>query len=56
MKTNPFLATARRLLIDTTLTLDEIAERTGYANRYQFSKSFRKFYQESPIRFRKNNH
>jgi AraC-like DNA-binding protein len=50
------METARRLLIDTALTLDEIAEQTGYANRYQFSKSFRNFYQESPIRFRNNSH
>ena len=46
---------AKRLLLNTELNIDEVAEYTGYADRYQFSKAFRQFYNDTPAAFRKNN-
>lgn len=44
---------AKRLLLNTELNIDEVAEYTGYADRYQFSKAFRKFYNDTPAAFRR---
>lgn len=43
---------ASELLSDARLTLDEIAHRLNYSDRYSFSKAFRKYYEESPGNFR----
>ncbi len=44
---------ASNLLTNTQMTLDEIAAAVGYSNRYHFSRVFREFSENSPIRFRK---
>ncbi len=44
---------AQELLLHSTLTMDEIALKTGFVNRYQFSKSYRQFFKVSPGRVRK---
>lgn len=43
---------AAKLLQECTLGIDEIATRTGFANRYHFSKSFRMMMGTSPVKFR----
>jgi len=43
---------ARWLLRFTGQSIDEIALATGYADRYHFSKAFRKFYNCPPVRYR----
>lgn len=40
------------LLRYTNESIDEIAQETGYADRYHFSKAFRAFFQTPPIRYR----
>lgn len=45
---------AASLLLSTTLTIAEIAERCGYQDPLYFSKSFSTYYNESPTQFRKN--
>ena len=44
---------AARLLAHTELTLDEIAERTGFPNRAYFSRIFSKLTGEPPAHFRR---
>ena len=44
---------ASSLLRNSEKTIEEIAQETGYADRYHFSKAFRNFYNLSPIRYRK---
>lgn len=44
---------AKNLLLHTELTLDEIAEKTGFSDRYHFSKMFRKYSDVPPAAFRK---
>ncbi len=51
---NMRLEEARRLLIHTGRTIDEIAVATGYADRYHFSKAFKRFYSSSPAAYRRN--
>ena len=46
---------AQELLQHSTLTMDEIALKTGFANRYQFSKSYRQFFGISPGSVRKES-
>jgi len=43
----------RTLLLETGLTLDEIAERCGYQNGFYFSRVFRKVHGMSPSAFRR---
>ena len=43
---------ASRLLAHTDLSVDEIAERCGFANRYYFSRVFKQATGESPAAFR----
>lgn len=43
---------ARRELITTDKTIEEIAAETGYADRYHFSKAFKMFYACSPAAYR----
>lgn len=40
------------LLRYTDKSIDEIAQETGYADRYHFSKAFRRFFSIPPIRYR----
>ena len=42
------LQTARRLVVDTRLRLQEIAIRTGFNSLSSFSRLFRNYYQQSP--------
>ncbi len=42
------LQTARRMVVDTRLQLQEIAIRTGFNSLSSFSRLFRKYYQQSP--------
>lgn len=44
---------AANLLVNTDLTMDEIAEATGFPNRYYMSRVFKKIVGESPARFRR---
>ena len=44
---------AAELLADTTDSIASIAEKLGYSDQYSFSKAFRKYYNESPTKFRK---
>lgn len=41
---NQRMEAARKLLVNSESTIDEIAAMTGYADRYHFSKAFKKFY------------
>ena len=47
------LAQAYELLKNSRRTIEEIADMTGFANRYQFTKSFTRLYKISPGQFRK---
>lgn len=44
---------ACKLLHYSDMSLDEIAEKTGFANRYHFSRVFKRITQISPAEFRK---
>jgi LacI family transcriptional regulator len=44
---------ARELLIETTLNLEQIADRTGFAQAHYFSHLFAKTYGNTPGKFRK---
>ena len=50
---NRRLELAYNLLKNTDMSIEEIAESAGFANRYQFSKSFGILYNIPPGRFRK---
>jgi YesN/AraC family two-component response regulator len=55
MKT--FLARARveracQLLAESTMNVSQIAETMGYSDIYFFSKQFKQFVGESPLRYR----
>jgi transcriptional regulator GlxA family with amidase domain len=47
------LQTARRMVVDTRLKLQEIAIRTGFNSLSSFSRLFRHYYQQSPGECRK---
>jgi len=47
------VASAVELLLGTSLSVDEIAERCGFANRYHFSRVFAQLMLHPPARFRK---
>jgi transcriptional regulator GlxA family with amidase domain len=47
------LQTARRLVVDTRLKLQEIAVRTGFNSLSSFSRLFKNYYQQSPGECRK---
>ena len=44
---------AKRLLVDTSLSFAEIAERTGFENRYYFSNAFKREVGISPSEYQK---
>lgn len=48
------LAQARRWIASADLTLDEVAERTGFASAYHLSNAFKKAFGESPAAWRNN--
>ncbi|HTQ08048.1 MAG TPA: AraC family transcriptional regulator [Polyangiaceae bacterium] len=47
------LARAERLLVETGAGLAEIAERTGYASEFAFSRAFKRRFGVAPGRFRR---
>ncbi|MFD2328903.1 helix-turn-helix transcriptional regulator [Cohnella sp. GCM10020058] len=49
------LARAAKLLVETDLTLDDVAERCGYQNAFYFSRVFSKQMKISPSLFRRAN-
>ena len=44
---------AHDLLKNSSLSIEEVAEKTGFANRYQFTRSFTRLYNISPGRWRR---
>lgn len=50
---NMRLEYAKRLLLETVLTIDEIASEAGFMDRYHFSKAFKKHFLYPPVIFRK---
>ncbi len=46
---------ARNLLLNTTMSIADIAAKTGFADRYHFSKEFKAVLTLSPAAFRKSN-
>jgi AraC-like DNA-binding protein len=46
------ISQAKRLLVETTLGVEEIAFRTGYGDRFFFSKDFRRYTGATPREFR----
>lgn len=46
------LQTARRLVVDTRLRMQEIAIRTGFNSLPSFSRMFKNYYQQSPVECR----
>ncbi len=47
------LQTARRMVVDTRLKLQEIAIRTGFNSLSSFSRMFKQYYQQSPSQCRR---
>lgn len=47
--------TARKLLVETTLSIDQVAMRSGLVSREQLSRVFKKNTGQSPAQFRKNH-
>jgi len=43
---------AQAMLMETELTIEQIAVATGYTNRYQFSKAFMEFFKVAPVQYR----
>lgn len=52
---NVRLTRVHNLLVNETMTLDEIAEETGFSSAVNLSRVFKKVYGVSPREFRKNN-
>lgn len=46
---------AAYLLSDRNLNINDIAERSGYPDIYQFSKAFKKYFGKSPARYRQEH-
>jgi transcriptional regulator GlxA family with amidase domain len=46
------LMMARKLVLDTTLTIHEISIRAGFSSQSAFSRSFRRAFETSPSRLR----
>ncbi len=44
---------ARQLLMDSGKSIDELAADLGFADRYHFSKTFKRFQQMTPAQYRK---
>ena len=41
------------LLLSGSLPVEEIAYKTGFSNRFHFSKTFKKFFKQPPVFYRK---
>ncbi len=48
------MSAAQLMLSDTSLTLSDISERLGYSSQEYFNAAFKKYFNVSPGRFRKN--
>lgn len=46
----------KRLLLGTSMRLDDIAKRTGYIDRYSMSRVFRRYVGMTPSDYRRNKH
>ena len=46
---------ARQLLVYSSDTIEAIAAETGYADRFHFSKAFKRFYDVPPAAYRENS-
>jgi AraC-like DNA-binding protein len=46
---------AQKLLLFTDLSMAEISEKTGHADQFHFSRTFKKRFGVSPLQFRKNS-
>lgn len=46
---------AKKLLLETAMTIDEIAAASGFMDRYHFSKNFKNYFLHPPAEFRKRN-
>ena len=44
---------AKRLLLESTLTIKEVGEHVGYPDQFHFSKTFRKYTDMNPSAYRK---
>jgi len=49
------LQKARRLLVTTALTVQEVADQVGYDDRYYFSRLFRKLHGMPPMNYRRQH-
>ena len=49
------MQSAGQVLIHTTLTIDEIAEKFGYENESKFSSAFKKIMGDSPSVYRREH-
>jgi AraC-like DNA-binding protein len=47
------MAQARRLLVESDLTVEEVARRVGYADPVYFARSFRRTHGTTPLRWRR---
>jgi AraC family transcriptional regulator, transcriptional activator of pobA len=47
------MAQARRLLVETDLTIDELARQVGYADPIYFVRTFRRVHGTTPLRSRR---
>lgn len=45
---------AKKLLLETNMTIDEIALASGFMDRYHFSKAFKSYFLYPPVIFRKD--
>ena len=45
---------AKKLLLETNMTIDEIALASGFMDRYHFSKAFKSYFLYPPVMFRKD--
>lgn len=50
------LRQAAMLLTSTSLSIKQIALQTGFSNPYHFSTAFKAYYQQPPLRFRRQQH
>ena len=46
---------AQELLLNSALSIEQIASQTGYADRYHFSKAFKQLFKIAPVEFRRNH-
>ena len=44
---------SKKLLLETEMTIDEVALKAGFMDRYHFSKAFKKYFLYPPAIFRK---